>query len=254
MTFQNIPVAILAGGLGTRLRPLTETVPKVMLPVAGRPFLAHQIELLLKQGVQRAVLCVGYLGNLIQDKFGDGSAYGIRLDYSFDGPKLLGTGGAIKAAIPKLGNTFFVMYGDSYLPIDFRQVEDSFQQSGKLGLMTVYRNLDLYDKSNVTLQGGEIIHYEKNSTAMEMQHIDYGLSCFRSESFSAWSSEQTFDLSIVFQTLILRKQLAGMEVHQRFYEVGSPAGLSELERFLGISSAVKAEERVAPTEPRIQAS
>ena len=118
-----LPVAILAGGLATRLRPITERIPKVLVPVAGRPFLAHQLELLRGQGIRRAVLCVGHLGEMVQREFGDGAAHGVQLDYSFDGPAPLGTGGAVKRALPLLHDRFFVLYGDSYLPIDFRPVE-----------------------------------------------------------------------------------------------------------------------------------
>src|SRR5271155_3021675 len=134
-----IPVAILAGGLATRLRPITEKIPKSLVPVAGKPFLAHQLKLLHARGIRRVVLCIGYLGEMIQRDFSD-EAYGIKLDYSFDGEKLLGTGGAIKRALPKLGEEFFVLYGDSYLPIDYAPIAEDFHRSGRLGLMTVYRN------------------------------------------------------------------------------------------------------------------
>jgi NDP-sugar pyrophosphorylase family protein len=132
---RNYPVAILAGGLATRLRPITEKIPKVLVSVAGRPFLTHQLELLKRQGITRAVLCLGHLGEMVREQFGDGSAHGLRLEYSFDGPVLLGTGGALKQALPLLGEKFFVLYGDSYLPIDFAPVADCFERSGKLGLM-----------------------------------------------------------------------------------------------------------------------
>src|ERR1035438_8091503 len=174
-----IPVAILAGGLATRLRPITEKIPKSLLPVAGKPFLAHQIELLHARGIRRAVLCIGYLGEMIQREFGDGSAFGVRLDYSFDGPKPLGTGGAIKRALPLLGDEFFVLYGDSYLPVEYRPIAEFFRHSGKLGLMTVYRNEGRYDTSNVVFRDGEIAVYDKKNRPPEMRHIDYGLSLFK---------------------------------------------------------------------------
>ena len=129
--FIDLPVAILAGGLATRLRPITERVPKVLIPVAGKPFLAHQLALLREQGVTRAVLCLGHLGEMVQRDFGDGSAHGVKLEYSFDGPVLLGTGGALKRALPLLGEKFFVLYGDSYLPIDFKTVADFFEEIGR---------------------------------------------------------------------------------------------------------------------------
>lgn len=228
----NIPVAILAGGLATRLRPLTERIPKVLLPLAGKPFLAHQLDLLRRQGIKRVVLCVGHLGEMIQREFGDGGAHGMKLDYSFDGPVLLGTGGALKKALPLLGEPFFVLYGDSYLPVDFRPIADFFQRSGKLGLMTVYENEGRYDSSNVWFADGEIKVYDKKNRRPEMRHIDYGLSLFRAKAFVKYPGDAAFDLAQVMQDLLAQRQLAGFEVKQRFYEIGSPAGLAELEALL----------------------
>ena len=228
----DIPVAILAGGLATRLRPVTEKIPKSLVPVAGKPFLAHQLELLHARGIRRAVLCIGYLGEMIQREFGDGKAYGVRLDYSLDGPKLLGTGGAIKRALPLLGDEFFVLYGDSYLPVAYRPIADFFRRSGKLGLMTVYRNEGRYDTSNVVFHDGEIAVYDKKNRLPEMRHIDYGLSLFKASVFESYSASQAFDLAGVMGKLVREKQLAGYEIRERFYEMGSPAGLAELESLL----------------------
>jgi len=228
----NIPVAILAGGLATRLRPLTEKIPKVLLPVAGKPFLAHQLELLRAQGIQRAVLCVGYLGEMIQTDFGDGHECGVHLEYSFDGPVLLGTGGALQKALPLLGDKFFVLYGDSYLPIEFGPVADSFQRSGKLGLMTVFHNQNRFDTSNVWFADGEIKVYDKKNRLPQMQHIDYGLSLLSSAAFNDFAPGAPFDLADLMQRLVQQKQLAGFEVAERFYEIGSPSGLAELEALL----------------------
>jgi len=228
----DIPVAILAGGLATRLRPITEKIPKSLVPVAGKPFLAHQLELLHSCGIRRAVLCIGYLGEMIQRDFGDGRNFGVKLDYSFDGPKLLGTGGAIKRALSKLGEEFFVLYGDSYLPLDYTPVAEFFRRSGKSGLMTVYRNEGKYDTSNVVFRSGEIVVYDKKNRLPEMRHIDYGLSLFKSSVFDSYSSGQPFDLAEVMGKLVREKQLVGYEVRERFYEIGSPAGLAELESLL----------------------
>jgi NDP-sugar pyrophosphorylase family protein len=225
----DIPVAILAGGLATRLRPITEKIPKSLVPVAGKPFLTHQLELLRSRGIRHAVLCVGYLGEMIERDYGR-EAFGIKLDYSFDGPKLLGTGGAIKRALPKLGPEFFVLYGDSYLPIAYRPVAEFFQRSGKLGCMTVYHNEGRYDTSNVVFVEGEIKVYDKKARLPEMRHIDYGLSLFKAEAFDSYSAEQPFDLAEVMGKLVREKQLAGYEVKERFYEIGSPVGLQELEK------------------------
>ncbi len=236
MKIGDIPVAILAGGLATRLRPLTEKIPKVLLPVAGRPFLAHQLALLRQRGVRRAVLCVGHLGERVQSEFGDGGSHGVALEYSFDGPVLLGTGGALKRALPKLGPVFFVLYGDSYLTAPFEPIAGFFLSSGRLGLMTVFRNEGLYDTSNVVFRDGEIVVYDKKTRLPEMRHIDYGLSLFRAEALGGWPEGQKFDLAEVMTDLVGRRQLAGFEVPERFYEIGSPAGLQELETLLASRS------------------
>jgi NDP-sugar pyrophosphorylase family protein len=233
----DIPVAILAGGLATRLRPITGKIPKSLVPVAGKPFLAHQLELLHARGIRHAVLCIGYLGEMIQREFGDGGAFGVQLDYSFDGPKLLGTGGAIKRALPLLGDEFFVLYGDSYLPVEYRPIVEFFRHSGKLGCMTVYRNEGRYDISNIVFRDGEIAVYDKKSRPPEMRHIDYGLSLFKAAVFNSYSADQPFDLAGVMGRLVHERQLAGYEVRERFYEIGSPAGLSELETLLKTGKA-----------------
>ncbi len=228
----NIPVAILAGGLATRLRPITEKIPKVLVSVAGKPFLAHQLELLRGQGITHAVLCLGYLGEQVQREFGDGHAFGVHLDYSFDGPKLLGTGGALKQALGLLGESFFVLYGDSYLTVPFAPIEDFFKTSQKRGLMTVYRNEGLYDTSNVVFHNGRIEVYDKKVRLPEMRHIDYGLSLFKSSVFDQWPASAPFDLADVMHGLVAADDLAGYEVPERFYEIGSPVGLAELEKRL----------------------
>lgn len=226
----DIPVAILAGGLATRLRPVTERIPKSLVPVAGKPFLARQLALLHARGIRHAILCVGHLGEMIQRDFGT-EAFGIKLDYAFDGPKLLGTGGAIKRALPLLGPEFFVLYGDSYLPIEYRPVSDFFHASGKLGCMTVFHNEGRYDTSNVVFADNEIKVYDKKNRVPEMRHIDYGLSLFKAAAFDSFPADQPFDLADVMSRLVRENQLAGFQVHERFYEIGSPAGLAELEQF-----------------------
>lgn len=228
----SLPVAILAGGLATRLRPLTEKIPKVLLPVAGKPFLAHQLELLRGQGLRRVVLCLGHLGEMVERQFGGGRDWGVQLGYSFDGPKLLGTGGALRQALGELGEEFFVLYGDSYLTTPFAPVAEFFERSGQPGLMTVYRNEGRFDTSNVVFRDGRIVIYDKKARLPEMRHIDYGLSMFRAGVFREWPPGEAFDLADVMQRLVSRGQLAGFEVPERFYEIGSPAGLAELEALL----------------------
>jgi NDP-sugar pyrophosphorylase family protein len=228
----DLTVAILAGGLATRLRPITEKIPKALAPVAGEPFLAHQLRLLHSRGLRRAVLCVGYLGEMIEEEFGDGAAFGVELRYSFDGPRLLGTGGALRRALPILGDPFFVLYGDSYLPVDFSAVADAFDESGKPALMTVFRNEGAWDTSNVWYEQGRIIRYDKQERTPDMRHIDYGLGVYSAAAFASWPADEPFDLADLQRELVAKNALVGHEVFQRFYEMGSHAGLSELEALL----------------------
>jgi MurNAc alpha-1-phosphate uridylyltransferase len=223
-----LPVAILAGGLATRLLPLTEKVPKALLPIHGEPFIAHQLRLLAGGGVTRVVMCVGYLGELIQEFVGDGYRFGLTVDYSFDGPTLRGTAGAIKQALPQLGPEFFVLYGDSYLPCDYRAVQTAYQASEKEALMTVFRNAGQWDTSNVDYSGGRIWAYDKKSPTSGMHYIDYGLGVFRASVFAAMLDSQPNDLADIYRDLLARGALAGFEMQQRFYEIGSAAGLREL--------------------------
>jgi NDP-sugar pyrophosphorylase family protein len=228
----SLPVALLAGGMATRLRPITEKIPKLLVEVAGEPFFSHQLRLLKAAGLTRIVLCVGYLGQQIVDLYGDGSKWGVQIDYAFDGPKLLGTGGALIAALPKLGDAFYVLYGDSYLPIDYHAVGDFFLRSGQLGLMTVYENHGRYDTSNVEFAHNEIVRYDKKNKTPAMHHIDYGLGVFRAAAFDGFPRNEVVDLAEVQKALVARRQLAGYEIKQRFYEIGSHEGLTELDALL----------------------
>jgi NDP-sugar pyrophosphorylase family protein len=228
----SLPVAILAGGMATRLRPITEKIPKLLVEVAGEPFFSHQLRLLKAHGLTRVVLCAGYLGEMIVDQYGDGAEWGMSIEYSFDGPKLLGTGGALIRALPKLGDAFYILYGDSYLPVDYPAIGDFFLRSGRLGLMTVYENRERYDASNVWFQDGEIRVYDKKTKSPSMHHIDYGLGLMRPAAFAGWPRDEVVDLAAVYQRLLAEKQLAGYEMHQRFYEIGSHAGLNELDALL----------------------
>lgn len=228
----DLPVAILAGGLATRLRPITEKIPKLLVEVAGEPFFSHQLRLLKQNGLTKIVLCVGYLGEKIVDQYGDGSKHGVDIKYSFDGPKLLGTGGALIRALPKLGAAFYVLYGDSYLPIDYQAVGRAFLASGRPALMTVFENHGAYDASNVWFENGDIRLYSKTEKPPQMRHIDYGLGVFRADAFAACPRDTVVDLATVQADLCQRRQLAGYEVTQRFYEIGSPAGLRELNNLL----------------------
>jgi len=228
----DLPVAVLAGGMATRLRPITEKIPKLLVEVAGEPFFSHQLRLLQRAGLRRIVLCVGHLGEMIAARYGDGAPWGVAIEYSYDGEHLLGTGGALIRALPRLGDAFYVLYGDSYLPIDYAAVGRAFLASGSLGLMTVHANHGAYDASNVWYADGRIQLYSKKERRPEMRHIDYGLGVFRAAAFAGYPRDAVVDLADVQTDLCRRGELAGMEIPQRFYEIGSHAGLTELDALI----------------------
>ena len=227
-----LPIAIIAGGLGTRLRPLTETVPKSLVPIGGRPFIDHQLTLLKSQGAEKIVICAGFLGEMIEKHVGNGSAFGLNVAYSYDGPVRLGTAGALKRATTMLGERFFSIYGDSYLLCDLRIIENSFAMSGKAALMTVYQNDGSLAASNVHFRDGNIEAYDKLRPSNAMRHIDFGLSVFKQEVFDEVPLDEPTDLAAVITRLLERDQLAGYQVATRFYEVGTPEGIAETEAFL----------------------
>jgi N-acetyl-alpha-D-muramate 1-phosphate uridylyltransferase len=233
-----LPVAILAGGLATRLQPLTERTPKALLGVAGRPFLFHQLDLLRREGVSRVVLCVGHLGEQIQAAAGDGRRFGLAVAYSFDGDRLLGTGGALVRALPLLGDDFFVMHGDSYLPCSFARLQAAYFDGCTSGaaqqpaLMAVLRNDNRWDRSNVVFKDGRLIEYDKHSQRSDLTHIDFGVSVFSRDVFSGFAKDSVIDLADICRELSLSGRLAAYEVSQRFYEIGSPQGLADTERYL----------------------
>jgi NDP-sugar pyrophosphorylase family protein len=233
-----LPLAILAGGLAKRLRPITETIPKALVPVAGEPFVAHQLRLARDRGIERVVMCIAYLGEMIQDFVGDGAAFGLQVQYSFDGGELLGTAGAVRKALPLLGDAFLILYGDSYLPCDYGAVERAFLESGKPGLMTVFENHGKFDTSNVEYRDGRILVYSKNQRNPNMHHIDYGLGALRASAFRNFP-DSPCDLALVYQDLLARGELAAFEVPERFYEIGSFEGLAALESRLAESGGIK---------------
>jgi N-acetyl-alpha-D-muramate 1-phosphate uridylyltransferase len=223
------PIAVLAGGLGTRLRPITETIPKSLVEVAGQPFVSHQLALFACRGIRDVVLCVGFLGSQIEDFVGDGSRFGVSVRYSHDdGDRLLGTGGAIRHALPLLGNEFLVTYGDSYLDIPYDNVVRAFRGSNTAALMTVYRNDNRWDTSNVEYADGRVIAYDKVHRTSRMRHIDYGLLAMTPAAFSGWESSDAFDLAALVGPLAAAGRLAGFEVTTRFFETGSLSGIADL--------------------------
>src|ERR1700685_163678 len=223
-----LPCAILCGGLATRLRPASEKIPKSLISINGDPFISHQLRLLRANGVEQVVLCAGYLGEMIEDFVGNGSKFGINASYSLDGDRLLGTAGAIRKSLPLLGGSFFVLYGDSYLPCDYRAVAEAFETSGTRGLMTIYRNQDHFDSSNVEAAAGRIVRYDKRNRTPAMEYIDYGLSVFRGSAFDRFAPDEASCLAQVYQYLLVNGQLASFEVTERFYEIGSAHGIEDL--------------------------
>ena len=225
-------VVIIAGGAATRLLPITGTIPKAMLTVAGKPFIAHQLFLLQKNGIKKVVICSGYLSKQIENFVGDGNKFGLSVIFSVDGEKLLGTGGAVKKALPLLDDNFFVMYGDSYLTVNFKDVFNYFLTQQKMGLMTVFKNRDTWDNSNIVFKSGRIIIYDKKNKTKEMECIDYGLGILKKSAFDAMAGRDVFDLSELYQDMISKGQMCGYEVSERFYEIGSVNGLAKTERFI----------------------
>jgi NDP-sugar pyrophosphorylase family protein len=230
------PVCILAGGLGERLGERTATTPKPLLEVAGRPFLLHQLALLAEHGATRVVLCVGYRGELIEERIGV-ARFGIDLDYSYDSPALDGTLGAIRRALPLLGERFLVLYGDTYLRLDYGAAAASWIESGQPGLMTVLRNEGRWDTSNVLYRDGRVLAYDKRHPTAEMRWIDYGLGGLERGALNA-VDERERDLAELYRQLAQAGHLHGFEATERFYEIGTPEAFEETEAFLAAASGV----------------
>ena len=223
---------ILAGGLATRMKPITEKIPKSLIELKGKPFIVHQLSYIKSQGIQKIVLCIGHLGHMIQSLIGNGEALGLDIQYSLDGDKLLGTGGAIKKSLPLLREDFFVLYGDSFLPINYKNVEEAYVLSKKNALITIVKNNNQWDKSNVEFESGKLIEYNKHHPNQRMHYIDYGLSVLNQSIFNTYHENEPFDLSDLYHKLSLHQHLAGFETFERFYEIGSQVGLKETENYL----------------------
>lgn len=232
-------IAVLAGGLATRIRPLTANLPKALIDINGHPFIDYQLQLLKQEGMTDVVLCVGYEGRQVEQWVGDGRRHGLSVRYSYDGPELMGTGGALLQALPLLSDPFLVLYGDSYLRTDYQAVLSCFQRmQGQrapvpLGLMTVFENHGMFDQSNVAFEQGGIVAYDKRAASPWMHHIDWGLGIFSHAAFNGFHLQPRFDQAAVYMALVASGLLAGYEVFERFYEIGSFEGLRSF-RKLGI--------------------
>ena len=225
-----LPVAILAGGLGTRLGKKALNKAKVLIDVAGKPFISRQLNYLSDQGIKDIVICVGHLGNQIKNYIGNGLKYNLNVSYSDDSDRLLGTGGSIKKACQILGEHFFILYGDSFLPVNFSLIEKAYFQEKKPALMTVLKNKGRWDKSNAYFKD-KCVRYNKKKPQKNMDYIDYGLTIVGNSIFSDFPSNEVFDLADVFENLSDKSLLAGFEIYDRFYEIGSINGLNDTIEF-----------------------
>jgi NDP-sugar pyrophosphorylase family protein len=224
------PVCILAGGYGTRLGDLVTDVPKPLLEVAGEPFLMHQLRLLRSQGAARIVLSVGYLGEQIERRIGE-ERFGMSIAYSYDGPELAGTLGAVRLALPLLGDRFLVLYGDSYLRMDYRAAAAAWDASGRAALMAVLKNEGRWDTSNVLFRDGLVTRYDKYRPSPNMHWIDYGVGGLTERAMECVGPD-TSDLAVLYHELAEREELCGYETPDRFFEIGTPRSLQETDRFL----------------------
>jgi NDP-sugar pyrophosphorylase family protein len=223
-------VCILAGGLGTRLGTRVADTPKPLIEIAGQPFLLHQLRLLARHGAAEVVLCVGYRGEQIEQRIGR-EQLGIRIEYSYDAPGLDGTLGAIRRALPLLPDRFLVLYGDTYLRLDYSAVSDAWHRSQRLGLMTVFRNEGRMDASNVVYENGRVLAYDKAAPTPRMRWIDYGLGGLDLAALELVRTEES-DLASLYSRLAQLGELCGYEATERFYEIGTPESLVEAEAFL----------------------
>jgi NDP-sugar pyrophosphorylase family protein len=228
-----LPVAILAGGLGTRLHTVSGTMlPKALVPVADRPFVDHKLEELRSRGVREVVFLIGHGGDQIRRHVGTGADFGLDVRYLDDGPRLLGTGGAIKAAVPSLGPRFWVTFGYSLLDVDVERAEKEFLSTPALGMMTVLHNVDRIEPSNVLVEDDCIVAYSKDPRPERAEHIDYGMLLFDAEAFESVSDVRPFDLIEVLTALIATRRLAAFVVTEPFHDIGTPETLLETERFI----------------------
>ena len=223
-------IVVLAGGRGTRLFPLTKDTPKSLIPILGKPFIEYQLELFKSYGIDDVVLCVGYLADKIMKHLGDGGHFGLRIRYSVE-KEPLGTAGALKRAQDLLDEEFLLTYGDSYLQVDYADVLKYLKARDRLGVMVVYKNFDRFDRSNVVVEQGFVKAYDKSRKEPGMVYIDYGLSALRKEALSIIPRDTVMDLECFYEALINTRQLLAYEATKRFFEIGSPAGLSDFEDF-----------------------
>jgi len=225
-------MVILCGGLATRLGDLAKDIPKSMIQIKGKPFLEYQIENIKKHQIKDIVLCVGHLFEQIEKYFGNGKKFGVNIKYSYDRDKPLGPIGAVKKAESLLKDIFFIMYGDSYLNVNFQNVYSYFTQYKKLGLMVVYKNFDKYDKSNLIVKNSMVVSYGEKKRTPDMTYIDYGTSVLRKKTLDLIPKNTFFSTGPFFSNLIFKKELLAFEAKERFYHIGNLEALREFRNFI----------------------
>ena len=225
-------VVVLAGGLATRLGSLTDRSPKSMVDIDGHPFIAYQLSMLKRFGVNKVLLCVGHMGNQIQEFVGDGSRFGLEVSYSDEGLHLLGTAGALKNAEPRLENEFALVYGDSYFTLPISTIWDKFLKSKSPAMMVVLKNKGKYGPSNCEVKSGLVTKYAKGSKTQSFEYIDFGLVCMKRSLLSSIPGGTKTDMSVIFSSLVGKKKLVAHEVFQRFYEVGSVQGIADFAEYV----------------------
>lgn len=230
-----LPIIVIAGGLATRLRPVTETLPKSLIPVHDVPFVLYQLDLFEKNGFTRVHFCLGYLGNMVEEVIKNSRFDDMDITFSYDGDVLLGTGGAVRKVIDQMTDNFFVTYGDSYLQVDYKAIELYFHENQKdryTGLMTVFKNEGKWDKSNVVYENGQLVMYSKKKVSPAMNYIDYGVGILGKNNFANYSEGITFDVASIYEELAEKNNLLGFQVYQRFFEVGSFSGINDISNHL----------------------
>ena len=227
----NFPIIILAGGKGTRIKKLTKQTPKALIKIYNKPFIEYQINYLIKQGIKKIIISVGYHGNKLINHFKNKKFKNVNISFSKDGEKLIGTGGAVKKIMKKNKGTYYIIYGDSFLPIKFYEIKNAYIESKNNSLMVIYKNNKKFDKSNVLLRKNKFI-YDKKNILPEMQYIDYGLCILNSKVFDRYSSKRKFELSELYNKLTLEKKMSYKIVNKKFYEIGSYKGINNFKKYI----------------------
>lgn len=231
----DMQVVVLMGGLGTRLKNITKDCPKSLVDVCGKPFFEYQLELLCAWGFKKFVFLLGYKADMIEEYFGDGKDRGISIKYCYDGEKLLGTGGAVRRAFDFLEDDFILMYGDSFMDIDYAECVYRYfdgKKHGARALMTVLCNNNRFDKSNVVMDGGRLVLYDKKNPTPEMDYIDYGVCVYEKSLFSAYEKDEAFDIAQIQHDLSVKGEMCAQIVTKRFYEIGNPDSLAEFSEYV----------------------